>query len=669
MAKRRVIADSEDEDEGDDVLFLPEGDFDRPEPEPLSPLGRPSSAAAPESHHDQLNVTDSSFLAEGYDDQKSLTVRQSHLIEHIVRQSQRASASSGDVSLPAQKRRRADRSSGTDVTSPTAPKRARNRTTLLSDSVSEFTTPRKSTGQEWEIPSSPEDETASNRAKSLSRSKEKTYGNNKKRKSRLVSSPVAPKMVATEETGQRAALEDIGVDNQSAGGQGTDAATTPAAKRAKVSQHDPTLPDTTKFYIAQSNLTTMQKLEYQKVNVSLNGYGGLPGSLPNQKSSGATIAYSTPRGYSPVPLLPWEEPPEQPPSPLPNKVINISSSPDVIDSGFNLPAERNPVARLETDMATPRPNKNRRSVGNGKRAAQIAEDDDELWKDEIGDMDQPDLPPISYKPRVTKRKSIAAGPLGAENNTDAFEGIPALPDTDPPPLSDADPPSLPDTDPLELPDTQPQEPQEPPEPSPEVIVKKRGRKKAQPVAEIPSEETEATEESHLKQDPASPRQETEAEPLTEKPKKRRGRPRKSEPPKAAEELLPEPHVASELPRADSSQKNNNPDESGAITREQENTGQKRKRGRRKAIEEIEDIQSKDDRLALKEVDSNLKTPKLDSAVESPTKTRVEPNDDESTPKKVSRETPKPAASQPKVKYRVGLSKRSRITPLLKSIKK
>ncbi|KAI0101897.1 hypothetical protein GGR51DRAFT_563109 [Nemania sp. FL0031] len=692
MARRKVIADSEDEDEGDDILFQPAGDFDRPEPEPLSPPSRPPSIAADESHHHQLDATDPSFLTKAHGDQQSLSVQQSHLIENIVRQSQRASASSGEISLPAQKkRRRLDPSSGTDVTSPTASKKTRNPTTLLSDGVSEFTTPRKSTGQEWEIPSSPEDATASNNTKRPPKAKERTYGSSKKRKSRLVSSPVPTENLAAEKTIQQVTFEDFGVNNQLDGDERTGAISAPTAKRTKVSHHDPTLPDTTKFYIAQSNLTTMQKLEYQRVNVSLNGYGGLPGSLPNQKSSGATtIAYPTPRGYSPVPPLPWEEPPEQPASPARDKVINISSSPDVMDSRFDFPSEKNPITRLETDMAIPNINKNRKSlvkphamtsVSNGKRAVQ-SDEEDELWKDEVRELDPPGLPPVSHKPRATKPRQMAAGFPRIEDNMETIGVIPdeavmqmehktefiapTLPDTDPPPLPDTDPPELPDTDPPELPDTAPPEP---PDLSPEVVVKKRGRKKTKPVAEILPTEAETTE-AYLNQDSTSPQQVTEVEPSVEKPKKRRGRPRKSGPPKATEEQFPEPDIASELPRADSPQKDSDKIESSTLSKKQGKTEQKSKTQRCKATEEVEDTESKDNRLALKEVDSNLRTPsKSGSAESSPTKTRAEPPNEKSTPKKGSRETPKPTASQPKVPCRVGLSKRSRIAPLLKSIKK
>lgn len=321
MARRRVIADSEDEDEGDDVLLPHLGDdFDRPEPEPLSPHRQL------EGDKQSSDVTDPSFFANIYDNQQDLAVQQSHLIENIVRQSQRASASSGDVSLPSKKNgRRVNPSSGTDVTSPMVLSRPQNHATPFNDDASDFTTPRKSMGQVWDIPSSPVGATAPQSTKS-GRSKEKTYGKTKSRRSRLASSPAPAVTFTAQETTPRRPLEDVGVEHQPEGDQSTDSPSIPATRRTKVSHHDTTLPDATKFYIAQSNLTTMQKLEYQRVNVSVNGYGGLPGSLPNHKSSGATtIPYSTPSGYSSIPPLPWEEPPAQPSSPQRNVAINVST--------------------------------------------------------------------------------------------------------------------------------------------------------------------------------------------------------------------------------------------------------------------------------------------------------------------------------------------------------
>ncbi|KAI8944640.1 hypothetical protein F4801DRAFT_594775 [Xylaria longipes] len=659
MARRKVIADSEDEDEGDDV-FLPQlgGDFDRPEPEPLSPHGQPSSLAARESNKQSSDVTDPSFFASIYSNQQDLAVQQSNLIENIVRQSQRASASSGDVSLPSKKNgRRVDPSSGTDVTSPMVLSRPRNHMTVFNDDASDFTTPRKSLGQVWEIPSSPEVATAPHSAKSA-RSKEKTYGKREKGRSRLASSPVPAEMFAAEENTPRPPLEDVGVRYQPEEGPRTDSPSMPPAKRTEVSHHDSTLLDTTKFYIAQSSLTTMQKLEYQKVNVSVNGYGGLPGSLPNQKSSGATtIAYSTPSGYSSIPPLPWEEPGAQPSSPQQNVTINISSSPDVIANGFDMPNERSPVAGLAIE--TPVPNRNcdspiraqsRAPVGRGKKRAAQDGEEDELCRPEIWDPDDIDAPQDSYKPRATKRRSVlAAGFLDIVSKTDTLENI-------------ADEAIIQTQDPPELPVTL--------EPQPEAQLKKRGRKRKQHTTSNFPAETDTNEESNSNQNPASPRKAVEAEPSPKKPKKKRGRPRKSGPSKAVEEPVPEPPIADEPLITDSPQKDGDLDTSAAVSRKQENSEQKAKRKRRKVTEEVEDTESKDDRPPLEEVDSNLRSPtkSVSTREETPANSRAG-SSEKSTPKIQSRETPKLAASQSKPTYRVGLSKRSRIAPLLKSIRK
>ncbi|KAI0435933.1 hypothetical protein F4803DRAFT_263905 [Xylaria telfairii] len=660
MARRRVIADSEDENEGDDVPLPHLGeDFDRPEPEPLSPHRQL------ESNKQSSDITDPSFFANIYDNQQDFAVQQSHLIENIVRQSQRASASSGDVSLPSKKNgRRVNPSSGTDVTSPMALSRPRNHmAALFNDDVSDFTTPRKSMGQVWDIPSSPVGATAPQSTKS-GRSKEKTYGKTKSRRSRLASSPAPAETFAAQETTPRRPLEGVGVEYQPEGDQITDSPSMPPTKRTKVSHHDTTLPDTTKFYIAQSNLTTMQKLEYQRVNVSVNGYGGLPGSLPNHKSSGATtIPYSTPSGYSSIPPLPWEETPAQPSSPQRNVTINISSSPDVIGNDFDLPEERSPVAAQEIE--TPKPKKSRESppvrpqsrtpVAKGKKRAVQDFEEDELSRDDVWDGNDIDPAQDSYKPRTTKRRSVLAASV-----SDIGNKIGTLDDiSDEAIIPTQDPPGVP----------------APLEPQPEAQLKKRGRKKKQLITEEPLIEIDTNEESHSNQNAPSPEKAAEVEPSPSKPKKKRGRPRKSGPPKAAEDPLPEPSVTGEPPITESPQKDDNADTSAAVSKTQGKGDQKGKgrKKEKKTPEEVEDTESDDDRPPLKEVDSNLRSPSkpLSTSEETPAKSRSGSTEEEkkSTLKTQSKETPKSTASQSKPTYRVGLSKRSRIAPLLKSIKK
>ncbi|KAI0518264.1 hypothetical protein F5B22DRAFT_79175 [Xylaria bambusicola] len=658
MAARKVIADSEDEDEGDEILLLrPEGDVDRPEPEPLSPDHQPSSptAAASEHHNQSSDITNPSFFANIYENQQLLAVQQSNLVENIVRQSQRASASSGDVSLPALKRRRVNPSSGTDVTSPRAPGRPRNRTTVLTDDASEFTTPRKSTGQEWDIPSSPENAAASCHTQRPT-SRGETHGERKRRKLKLPSSPAAP-ISGVAKTTPKAPLEDADAETQVDGVLTAGAVSTPPARN-----HDFTLPDTTKFYIAQSNLTTMQKLEYQKVNVS-NGYGGLPGSLPHQKSSGVTtIAYSTPSGYSPVPPLPWEEPLVA--SPQHNNIINmISSSPNMADSGFELLSQGVPVTNIEVEVPvanesheSPGVPQGRTPVSKGKRRARHVIEEDELCRDDPWDADDIDALQNSYNPRPTKRRLV-----GTRNPADIGENVNGLEDitSDPMPPTQS-PPKLPvlallDTDPVEPPPTEP-----PPE-----APRKRGRKKKQPVSETPPTPTEANNDSQWHQTRPSPHESAAVEPSLEKPKKRRGRPRKSEPSKLVEESLPEPFIADGLPENDLPQENNGLNEPGVVKRQKYC-----KEKKRSTVEEDDPLDLEEDRPPLKEVDSNIGTPsKSVSAQELPESASAESGDKISTPKIQSRETPTLGALQSKVRYRVGLSRRSRIAPLLKSIRK
>ncbi|GAP88970.1 hypothetical protein SAMD00023353_3400510 [Rosellinia necatrix] len=655
MAPRRVIADSEDEDEGDEVLLIhPGGELDRPEPdrpepEPLSPHGQRSGAVAPEAleapeaRGQPFDATDPSFVPT-CDAEKGLAVHQSHLIETIVRQSQRASAaSSGDVSLPAKgKGRRANPSSGTDLTSPTAPSRRRNHTTLLSDDPSDFTTPRNSTGQEWEIPSSPEDAIAP-RSSKYPRSRDKTNSGSREGGPGPVSTPIVAEMPVTEETARTIQLQNSG----------------------SVDQLDPLLPDMTRFYVAQSNLTTMQKLEYQKVNVSTNSYGGIQGSLLNQKSSGvATIPYSTPSGYSSIPPLPWEEPSVQPPSPQGDGIINISSSLDAVASGFDLPNQKSVAAQPGTE--TPASNKNGESparspsrTSSNKRKKRPAEDaeEDELSRDDIWDPDDMDAPCDSHKPRATKRRSVkAAGLLSTGKGKGATADVSSEVAIQMPNRPESPTPSLPD--------------EAPPEPQTENLPKKRGRKKKLPVSEGPHLEVETNEHLRPNEDSTSSHRGTEMEPSLAKPKKKRGRPRKLGPSKAAQEPFPELLVDHEISGTAPPQKNPNTGMSAAIIRRQRDSEQNIRREKSEATEEVEDTESNDMTSPLKEVHDNLTTPSKPTPIgESPTKARAELNDEALTPKKQPRETPKLPPSQSKVTYRVGLSKRSRIAPLLKSIRK
>jgi hypothetical protein len=209
------------------------------------------------------------------------------------------------------------------------------------------------------------------------------------------------------------------------------------------------------------------------------------------------------------------------------------------------------------------------------------------------------------------------------------------------------------------------------EPQPEALPKKRGRKKKQHVTATPPAGTiTAQEDSFTYQNTALLGEQVEAEPSREKPKKKRGRPRKLEPLRATEEAVPELLVANKLPDPDSPPNEDKQDGSATVPSKQGDSEEKVKGMKKKATEEVEGTESKEDRLPLKEMDSNLTSPtKPESTEESPTKPGVEHKKEKSTPNKQLKETPKLSATQSKITYRVGLSKRSRIAPLLKSIKK
>ncbi|KAI1358824.1 hypothetical protein F5Y08DRAFT_320962 [Xylaria arbuscula] len=674
MARHKVIADSEDEDEGDDVLLIePEGALERPEPEPLSPQHQA------EGHHNHSSdTTDPSFFANIYDDQQGLAVQQSDLVENIVRQSQRACASSGDVSLPALKRRRANPSSGTDVTSPRVSSKPRNHSALFPDDASEITTPRKSTGQEWEIPSSPEDGAASHHTKGLA-GRKGPDGEKKRTKLSLVSSPTAAAPIGAETTSE-AHIEDDSRENQVEEGLEASAVSTPLARKPPTSYHNSALPDATKFYIAQSSLTTMQKLEYQKVTVS-NSYGGLPGSLPHQKSSGVTtIAYSTPSGYSPVPPLPGEE--FLAPSPQHLNILNMSSSPNMADSGFELPDQAISVPNIEVEIPaanhrheSPGEPQDQTPVGKRKKRTRQVAEEDELCQDDPWDVENLDAPQ-SYKPRPTKRRSILARDFMSVENNDY--NLRDISDDDMPPTQSPPRPlsiALPDTDPVAPPAEAP--PEVPPEIHPEPYAeapleapRKRGRKKKQqPGPEVLTTKADMNEDSPVNQTCASLDKATMIEPSPDKPKKRRGRPRKSELPKAVEESLPEPSIVDELPETDVPQEVHTPEDSSEVTTKRKDGKGKRKE-KRNTLEEDEPPDSEGNRPPLREVDNNSRSPsKSVSDRVSPDKASAEPPDRIQTPKAQLKETPTLGASQSKLRYRVGLSKRSRIAPLLKSIRK
>lgn len=258
-----------------------------PKAEPLSPDHQP-----PSHHHDgggqSSNSTSQSAFARIAAAQQEKVLQQSRLIENIVRQSQRVvvdigSGSGGDGS-GSSSRRWLDSEGGGSGTS------GQGRVVLdleglaaQEEAAGAGQQQARATRSEWDIPSSPE---------------------------------IPANDPLTTLRGQLSGTEEL-----------WDQPALPPAKRQRVSMHN-TLGDSSSsgkgsgFYVAPSNLTTMQKLEYQRVNVPQANSNSNSNSLTGenttavrttptgqqQKSSCATtIAYTTPSRYaSSGGRYPWE---------------------------------------------------------------------------------------------------------------------------------------------------------------------------------------------------------------------------------------------------------------------------------------------------------------------------------------------------------------------------
>jgi hypothetical protein len=306
---RRIIADSDD---SDDELspVKPMASQSAPEMEPLSPQHQPKSSTVQQSKrstshpNDQhtSGTTDPSFFTNIYDDQQNKALQQSHLIEGIVRLSQRASASSGQVSLPDKgngKKESGNRSSATDVTSPTLLSKQplrKSQLVQMSDAT-ELTTPRKSTVKdEWDVPSSAEGDVATMSDRSSKGINPKTYGKRKR----------AGPALSAFTTKEPEAIDQVDISPNNS---------TKKRKATVSTVEDSVVQTASNFYISPSNLSASQKLQYQKIQLSgeqaIEMEPAAPGNMPppsNHKSSGATtIAYSTPSRYaSSGPRPPWE---------------------------------------------------------------------------------------------------------------------------------------------------------------------------------------------------------------------------------------------------------------------------------------------------------------------------------------------------------------------------
>ncbi|KAI0130844.1 hypothetical protein F4814DRAFT_144844 [Daldinia grandis] len=703
MVPRRVIADSDDEDGDDNPLSPLREDeiINPPEVEPLSPHHRPSSPDVLDAPNHISDTTDQSFFASVYDEQQNRALHQSHLIENIVRQSQQASRSSGEVSLPMKgKGKKPDASSATNVTSPIVLGKLRNEPLLFSDDASGITTPRKSASEEWDVPSSAEGAMASRNTKSSKGKNEKSYGKRKRSQSKATKGSNAAEIFMGYDDSHKETAQDTALHNEMlAPSHGAGPSSQPVFKQNEASLNDSVIQDTApiaNFYIAQSNLTTMQKLEYEKVNTPQNGYTSLPGPLTHIKSSGmSTVAYPTPSRYasSSGPPLPWErdsaadvEPDES------ADFINMMSSPDVIAAGHGY-TERTPaeatlvdtqVAHDEIEPAirdtTPKSLYSKRK----KRTRSIRdEDEDELqdgsWDHEAVDRHQDKHRRRRNEPKLNPPSSHADDDIELLPNP--HEEIPRNLDLPREKMHEAGDaaPEIPPTAPLPVLFNEPERnlPETQPTPQP----KKRGRKKKQVVKEQTLQEELAVENQAAAQEAPPTVKDSEVQIELEKPKKKRGRPRKSDVAKPETTPAPEhePHATHKSHEDDARHTEITSEKTEAIEKPKLKKKQKN-RGEVKEKEEAEDPATDRDDVedALKEMNSNSgPSEEPVSAEEVPGKhtpkqlaDQHKSNEKGSTaPKPTSTPTSTSTSSQHKVQYRVGLSKRTRIASLLKIIKK
>ncbi|KAK8862974.1 AT hook domain-containing protein [Apiospora arundinis] len=820
MATRRVIADSDEEEDDDFDSPLKPGptavppahrydvdvEAEAPEMEPLSPVHQIGDALLHNHEYDQQQQqqrtsgsTDTTFFDNIHDEHRRMAQAQqqqqqqqqhqqrSSLIENIVRMSQKAStSSSGDtVSLPpktagGQAAKSSNVSSATDVTSPAVKlankaKQKGTAVTTLSgkqvSSASEVTTPRKSDGKdEWDVPSSGDEGRANKSAsRAAGGSATKTYGK-RKRGSISKASASVPDFYAGPEELEVAEVARSSSDRL------------PVAKKGKmveIASDESIIPDTGKFYIAPSSLTASQKEQYRRVHVSSSDendrerggeedvtapdYSMAPPPASKPKSSCATtIAYSTPSRYaSSGPRPPWElaqpaldddgeiigvEDNQGGPE-ITENIVDLTSSPDIITSAHSkrrdqptstgkVPKLPRQLSRVDEEGVKPigwSPSPKRR-----QKPSMRSDDDDELAGDDGWDSEDVGFHREVYKPRPSRRRTNGGG-ANAGNDARAAE------DTthddvmqDLPPTQDPRQQQLPETKEV----GRSEEIQETPDitKAPAVMVddnpkpppKKRGRKKKQPP---PPEETSdelaqaqtasvslgagsgAAEQEPTMESAAAVEPDADGDyaPVEQAPKKKRGRPRKSDTPakKAPEsasirterntlpstadplamdeeDFAPEAAAANKTSTRDSSSLSDVPPSDEDDDDEDEEI-MPVKRGRKKGVKRPKLSEPNDEAAAatasgsgsaspLKEVDRNTKLQSPAAATATATAEASEPESiatakkpaaaaASSTPAK----TPNPATpsqQQPgKMGYRVGLSKKSRVTSLLKIIRK
>ncbi|KAK3683531.1 hypothetical protein B0T22DRAFT_250359 [Podospora appendiculata] len=411
---------------------------------------------------------------------------------------------------------------------------------------------------------------------------------------------------------------------------------------ASGTSNDSTIPDTLpSLYLAPSTLTASQKQEYRVVSLSSEpGHDGQESSMPPTqvqttglyKSSGATtIAYPTPTQFA---------------SSAQRGLPSVEMSEGVSTAVAEMPAEEHQQSSPDIISAISNSAKRRKTKIVTRRGLPSSE------------AEPPLLPQVVEE--TVPQYDVDGGDLQDDaQRSDNAELVKSLP-VEPEPVAE---------DPIEMSSIALQEP---------APKKKRGRKKKEVVViEDDVSEDDQAELSHQTEEPLQP---SVAPMEVEQPPKRgRGRPRKSDTPAVAAAHVEETISDTLAPE--------NPGPTAA-------TGGKKRGRKKKIVPAVVEDSDGEDEAVVEEVDDNhgddeedVKRKPLSKTSRNsqppPTDTALIKRDDEAKENEQEQKVVKPVAtpakplpgslagqtSSGKVQYRVGLSKRSRIAPLLKIMRK
>ena len=349
-----------------------------------------------------------------------------------------------------------------------------------------------------------------------------------------------------------------------------------------------------------------------------------------------------------------------------------------------------------SDEPVPPPTGTPPSQKKKKKPKRVEDEADELGHDDLWDSEALGLPRETYKPRPGRKRSTMTS-IHEDETAQREAAHEAVDLTEIDQAADAVGTTERESGPAAPPPTT-AEPPVPKEP------KKRGRKKKQPIVEV-TQNDQPGEGTAVPAVDSLPRP-VEVEEVIEKPKKKRGRPRKSDQTKTATTAVsvppPPPEEPEELEAPEVAEHEEDPfdNENDSGDHDEEASEQevrksrskkivekqtKRKKARKSAASAVDDEADplgEPDVAPLTEVDANTganaSVPAAGGSVKSESaegtgaaaseKTMVKAPGKETGAAATTKSSAAPQ-QQSKVPHRVGLSKRTRIAPLLKIIRK